>query len=386
MKKKPSYKHMKKITYHKYVKKNKKHTKKTHKYVKKNKKHTKKIHKYMKKIIGGSLNKYLILYNKYIKLGATQPPLLNKEYTKKICSMDLSKLIFISSKIIETIIKSSTYSILPYYFLEDLVKLEQQDLIVSKQNSGNCVSFAHMVMENLKTYSIKEAIIIPATLPIRLVQDGYPEYGHVAVFLETDSNFIIFEPAYFILSPIVVKKSGEPIIIDVVVFNAKWKFVYDKTTQRINVTTNEEPLYFYEICIIENPSLAVSYPINITNKRIPIVKFNYDMNIKLAHLSIRLDIQKLEGYNANYSSQDHWYERFDWKTCLDNDLSSEEQIDILSQWNGFSQEQCNNLNVDKNELVEKVYSIIKTEWDKIQTTGVLGGSVKNDEHDDKYWW
>jgi hypothetical protein len=377
MKKKPSYK---------YMKKNKRYTKKSHKYMKKNKRYTKKSHKYMKKKIGGGLNEYLTLYNKYIKLDATQPPLLNKEYTKKICSMDLSKLIFISSKIIEKIIKSSTYSILPYYFLEDLVTLEQQDLIVSKQNSGNCVSFAHMVIENLKTYSIEEAIIIPATLPIRLVQDGYPEYGHVAVVLETDSNFIIFEPAYFILSPIVIKKSGKPTIIDVVVFNTQWKFVYDKTTQRINVTTNEEPLYFYEMCIIKNPSLAVSYPINITNKRIPIVKFNYDMNVKLAHLSIRIDIQKLEGYNANYSSDDHWYERFDWKTCLDNDLSSEKQIDILSRWDGFSQEQCNNLNVDKNELVEKVYSIIKTEWDKKQKTEVLGGGVIKVEHNEKYWW
>ena len=38
------------------------------------------INKYMKKkIFGGSLDKYLILYNKYINLYATQLPLLNKE-------------------------------------------------------------------------------------------------------------------------------------------------------------------------------------------------------------------------------------------------------------------------------------------------------------------
>ena len=367
------------------MKKNKRYTKKSHKYMKKNKRYTKKSHKYMKIKIGGGLSKYLILYDKYIKLYETQRPLLNKEYTKKICSIDLRELIFISSEIIEKIIKSSTYSLLPYYFLDDLVTLEQQDLIVSKQNSGNCVSFAYMVIKNLKTdYNINEAIIIPATLPIRLVQDGYPEYGHVAVVLETESNFIIFEPAYFILSPIVIKKSGESTSIDVVVFNTKWKFVYDETRQRINVTTNEEPLYFYEICIIENPSLAVSYPINVMNKRIPIVNFNYDMNEKIAHLSIRIDTQKLEGYNINYdSSSDHWYEKFDWKTCLDNELSSEKQIDILSQWDGFSEEQCINLNVKKIELVEKVYSIIKTEWDKIQKSKLLGGGVKNDEN---YWW
>jgi hypothetical protein len=378
---------MKKITSHKYMKKNKRYTKKYHKY-KKNKRYTKKYHKYMKKkIFGGSLDKYLILYNKYINLDATQPPLLNKEYTKKICFIPLSELMVLSSNIIENIIKSSTYSLLPYYFLEDLVTLEQQDLIVSKQNSGNCVSFAYMVIENLKTYSIEEAIIIPATLPPRLVQYGYPKYGHVAVVLETDSNFIIFEPAYFILTPIVIKKSGEPIIIDVVVFNTKWTFFYDETTQRINVTMDEDPLYFYEICIIENPSLAVSYPINIMNKRIPIVKFDYDTNKKMAHLSIRIDIQKLEGYNVNYSSSsDHWYERFDWKTCLDNEFSSEEQIDILSQWDGFSQVQCINLNVDKIELVKKVYSIIKTEWDKIQKTKVLGGCVKKYENNENYWW
>jgi hypothetical protein len=323
-----------------------------------------------------------------IEIGdAIQPPLLNTEYTKKICSIDLSELISISSKIIEKIIRSSTYSLLPYYFLEDSVALEQHDLIISSQNSGNCVSFAYMVIQNLITYSIEEAIIVPATLPKRFVQDGYPEYGHVAVVLETDDNFIIFEPTYFILSPIVIKKSGEPIIIDVVILNTKWKFVYDETTQRINVsTTNEEPLYFYKICVIENPSLSVSYPINIMNKRIPIVKFNYDMNAKMAHLSIRIDIQKLEGYNVNYSSSpDHWYEKFDWKTCLDNELSSKEQIDILSQWDGFSQDQCYNLSVDKIELVEKVYSIIKKEWGKIQKTEVLGGGVKEDENNENDW-
>jgi len=298
---------------------------------------------------------------------ATQPPLLNTEYTKKICSIDVNELISISSKIIEKIIKSSTYSLLPYYFLEDVVSLEHQDVIVSRQNTGNCVAFAYMVIRQLQTYSIEEAIIVPATLPLRFVQDGYPEYGHVAVVLEAEGHFIIFEPTYFILSPIVIKKTGEPIIIDVVLMNTKWKFVYDETTQRINVSANEEPVFFYKICIIENPSLAVSCPINKLNKRIPIVKFDYDMNTKMAHLSIRIDIQKLEGYNLHYSgSPDHWYAKFDWETCLDNELSSKEQIDILSQWDGFSQEQCEHLSVDKVELVEKVYSIIKTEWDKKQ--------------------
>lgn len=364
-------------------------SKKSRKYMKK-KRYTKKYRKHMKKNIRGGLNGYATLYSEYIQLNATQPPILNKEYTKQVCYIDLNELITISSKIIEKIIRSSTYSLLPYYFLEGVNKLEQQDLIVSIQNSGNCVSFAYMVIENLKEKSIDQGIIIPATLPSRLIQNGYPKYGHVAVILETETNFIIFEPAYFILSPIVINKSGESITIDVVVFNTQWKFVYDERTQRINVSTNEEPLYFYEICIIENPSLSVSYPINIMNKRIPLVKYNYDMNNKTAHLSIRIDTQKLEGYNINYSSSpDHWYGKFDWKTCLDNEYSNEKQIDILSQWEGFSQEQCIDLNINKTELVEKVYSIIKTEWDKIQKTEVFGGVVKNDENNENnenYWW
>ena len=247
-----------------------------------------------------------------------------------------------------------------------------------------------MIIEELKAVNI-EGIIIPATLPPKLIQSCYPEYGHVAVMLELKDYFIIFEPAYFILDPIFVKKTGVPTPIEVPVFNATWSFSYDKNTKKINVSMDEKPLYFYKICVIVNPSLAVSYPINITNKRIPIVKYNYENNKKLAHLSIRIDTQKLEGYNVNHSSHDHWYERFDWEKCMDNDLPREDQIAQLSEWEGFSEDQCKNLGyLQKDELVEKVYSIIKIEWGKMQTKEVLGGGIKKYKNKNKaspsHWW
>jgi hypothetical protein len=249
-----------------------------------------------------------------------------------------------------------------------------------------------MVMAELQKKQI-DAIIIPATLPPKLIQDGFPEYGHVVTLLETEECFIICDPAYFILTPIVVKKTGEPVIIDVKVFNSQWSLRYDELNKKINVITNGTNLFFYKICVIENPSLAISYPINITNKRLSIVKYSYKDNQKIAHLSIRLDTQKIEGYNI---IKNDWYDAFDWATCLNPELSTEQQIQALSDWDGLSHTQCNDLNFlksspssfktahisgelnkkicncNKDKLVKMIYSIIKTEWENKSKLKILG--------------
>jgi hypothetical protein len=306
--------------------------------------------------------------------------ILQPNITQDFVTNPINELITISTNIITEIVDSSTYSLIPYYFLGNDVAISDQDEMVSKQNSGNCVSFSYMVLEKLKKEGFT-GVIIPATLPPRLMQSGYPLYGHVATLLQTESHFIIFEPAYFILEPIVINKNGDDIDVRVNVFNATWTFSYDESSKQIDVKNDGKQLFYYKMCVIDNPTESVSYPINMLNKRIPTVKYDCKNNRKIAHFAIRVDTQALEGYNVNNTHEDHWYSRFEWKTCFENEkLTTQEQIRILSDWEGFSEIQCSDLGYsNRSELIKKTFSIMRVEWDKNKSASLFGGSPYNYE-------
>lgn len=342
-----------------------KYKKRTNK--RRNKRTNKKKNRKTYRLFGGNpIDKHLLSYNRYIQLNASRTPICNENYTKKILHKPLHELVSIAKKVISDIIEAFTYSLLPYYFLPESVPIEHHDIVVSKYKSGNCVSLAYMVLEEFKKKQI-EAILIPATIPPRLIQKGYPEYSHVVATLETKECFILCDPAYFILTPVVVKKNGDPFVIYVEVFKETWTYRYDERQKRINVTTNGIQICFYKICVIENPTFSISYPVNTRNRRIPIIKYSSKENRKLAHLSIRIDTQKLEGYNVHHPSNDHWYERFDWATCLNPALTEEQQLEALSNWEGLSNQQCATLNYDKDILVKQIFSILKSESKKSPT-------------------
>ena len=348
---------------------------KTRKKSNKNRK-SKSLRKHIKK----NITLFSQTYTKYFVKTSIKEPILQSNIPQDIVTIPIDDLRTLSTNIITEIVDSSTYSLVPYYFLGNDIDIMVQDEIVSKQNSGNCVSFSHMVLDKLHKHGIY-GVIIPATLPPRLVQSGYPLYGHVATLLQTRDHFIIFEPAYFILEPIIVNKNGEESDVRVNVFNAMWTFSYDEESMQINVKMDEKQLFYYKLCVIENPSESVSYPINILNKRIPTVKYDCENNRKIAHFAIRVDTQSLEGYNINNTHEDHWYNRFEWKTCFENEkLTIQEQIRILSDWEGFSEIQCRDLGYNnRNKLIEKVYSIIRAEWKNNKKSTLFGGSTYNYE-------
>jgi hypothetical protein len=288
------------------------------------------------------------------------------------------------------IVKESTYSLLPYYFLSD-EETFHQDEIVSHQNSGNCVSFAFSVLRRLETVGIYTGIIIPATLPDRLKQANYPYYGHVAVMLETTDKYIIFEPAYFILTPIEVPKDGSTSEIYVNVFAASWGFQFTNTDGRPQIIVSmkgvngDMVLFHYEIAEIKNPSLSVSMPINKYNKRIPVVKFDAENNTKIAHLSIRLDTKKLEGFNIynNNPTTQNWYEKFDWSKFCNESITDDTCFEMLYEWEGFSEIQCNTLGYEKDTLVSMVLAIIRN---NCSITGGNDYTQTNDITSNGAWW
>lgn len=340
------------------------------------------------------------LYNRYHSFNAIkEPEIRNIEIrNNNNISNTLIKNNVIDSlrdkfqKINKTIINNSTYSLTHYYFnIHNPQDVETQDITISKMKSGNCVAFAHMILDALSNEGIKTGKIIPATLPSRLKQDGYPYYGHVAVMLETKTKFILFEPAYFILTPIYVPKDETPVTINVKVFNADWTFKYDKKTKQITVLaptkTNElEQLFYYVVAEIVNPSVSVSYPINVLNKRIPIVKYDADTDTKIAHLSIRIDTKALEGYSNTNPTDKGWFQRLEWKTLLDGKKTESEVLDALKQWPGLSDDLCKKLGyTNPNELRKHVYAIIASENEKatqVTQNDLIGG---NNTYDD-YWF
>jgi hypothetical protein len=293
-------------------------------------------------------------YHQYLNLGKTQQPVFKKMNFNIQTNPDILN---ISRNALKQTINNSTYSLLPYYFIPD-IPVESHDDHVEQFNSGNCVFFAKKILNILKQYDI-EGYLIPATTLKTLMQPGFPEFCHCVVLVRDSDNFIIYEPAFYLIEPIIVKIDGTPTKQFIQVYQKYWSYRYDSRENKIFVEDETgQPLLYYYLVNIENPSTAISYPVNINNRRIPIVKYNTNNNKKEAHLSIRLDTNFLEGYNTQNNSDDGWFPRLNYKEILDLPITESDKKERISSWDGLSTEQCNSFNCDKDDLINKIYLII----------------------------
>jgi hypothetical protein len=237
-------------------------------------------------------------------------------------------------------------------------------------NSGNCVFFAKKVLKSLEKKGI-HGYLIPATTLQSLIQPGFPEFCHCVVLVRSAEYFILYEPAFYIIEPIYVPIDGSPKRYHIDVYEKQWTYRYDEKTNRILVEndTGEQLLYYY-LRNIENPSTAISYPVNIHNRRLPIVKYDPFNKRKQAHLSIRLDTKCLEGYQyiePTYSTgitdspdyENHgWFPRLDYKAILDSELSEIQKKERIGAWEGLSNTQCRSLQCNESDLIDKIFLII----------------------------
>jgi hypothetical protein len=309
----------------------------------------------------------LELYSNYLHLGIKEEPnLIPIDFSvENQNQMDIKDLSAISRKILFDTIHNSTYSLLPYYFMNENIPIKHQDDYVSKYNSGNCVFFAKKVLHELKRNGIRGYLIPATTLP-SLRQPGFPEFCHCVVLVKSENYFIIYEPAFYVLEPILVHIDGSPSAYSVDVYDNEWLYTYDRNTNRINVTdSNGNPLLYYSLMNVLNPTTAISYPVNIYNKRLPIVKYDAYNNRKQAHLSIRLDTKCLEGYHTQMDDQvgdkeeDGWFPRFPYSNLLNEPISDTEKKARIGEWVGLSNKNCQSLQCKKSDLVNKVFWIIK---------------------------
>lgn len=291
---------------------------------------------------------YSKLYKEYMNLGK-QEELRYKPLDFVVTTNP--NIIDISKKILLSILKKSTYSTLGYYFIPN-IKIEKQDDNLGKLNTGNCVYFAKRVLRELEKHRIK-GYLIPATIIKSLQQPNFPLYAHCVVIVKTETHFIIYEPAFYILEPIFVEINGNPSTYYIDVYEKDWTYKYDELTNKIHVYENDEPIFYYYLVNVLNPSTAISYPVNIHNKRLPIVKYDVDSKKKEAHLSIRLDNNCLEGYNKDTG----WFEKHDLSKLTD--MPVEEQKPYLSSWEGLSNNQCSSLNCKKKDLINKIIAIMR---------------------------
>jgi len=302
-------------------------------------------------------------YAQYLRLGKTEEPHLIKTEFSIQEHPDIQR---ISKTLLSDIIQSSTYSLLPYYFSPNS-PVEKHDDYLSESNSGNCVFFAKKVQKELQKHGIR-GYLIPATTLSYLMQPGFPELCHCVVLVRTPVYFIIYEPAFYILEPIFVPIDGTPVQYMIDVYEKNWTYQYDAPNNRINVLDNNgEPNLYYSLLEVQNPSTAISYPVNIHNQRIPIVKYDCNKKAKDAHLSIRLDTKCLEGYcstqkntvDMNGLEDDNgWFPRFDYKPILDSPGSEEEKKEQIGSWIGLSENQCISLQCKRDELINKIFAVI----------------------------
>lgn len=329
-----------------------------------------------------SLKKYINLYKNYIHTcrQTVKPILIPLQPSNIITNKPLEELIEISRKVLGIVVEH-TYSLVPY-FITPNIHISTQDKVVLERNSGNCIAFATKVSILLSSYNIPHCFI-PATIPPRLIQPGFPDYGHAVILVETPEHYIIYEPAYFVREAIVVHKDGTPTITNVGVFKTKWFMVYNKSENKINVSEinadgSKKPQYYYTLSIITNPSESISFPVNIHNKRIPIVKYSTKYDCLEGHFSIRLDTHRIEGFRLNNTCQDNvsddnrgWFERFEWKDCLNPLNTFDQNYEILSKWEGLTDEHCRLIGYDNpDELRTIVFAIIHANKDTTPKSNV----------------
>ena len=257
----------------------------------------------------------------------------------------------VGKSIITNIISSHSYSLLPYFFIPHL-HLTKHDYTVDKYKSGNCAYFANKVCHGLHQKGI-QGIQIPATLPPTLIQPGYPEYAHVSVLVPLETHLVLLEPAYFIIAPIFIPRDGSPVNVPVPSFEATWTYRYSEEENKILVTEDGAPLYYYLLERILNPSQSISYPVTVQNQRPPIVKFDPFRNCKVAHLSLRLDKGALEGFHEPSG----WFDSLDFHE-LQKENTELAQFQRMCEWPGLSQDVCKALGWSATDLRKKVFAII----------------------------
>lgn len=327
-----------------------------------------------------SLHEYIELYKKYRHIchQTVEPILRPLEPSNIITNIPLEKLLAISRKVLAIVVEQ-TYSLVPYFTIPN-IHVTTQDKVVLSRNSGNCIAFATKVSVLLSNHTIPHCFI-PATIPPRLIQPGFPNYGHAVILVETPQHYIIYEPAYFLRNAIVVHKDGTPTTTNVGVFKTKWYMVYNQPENKIDVSEinadgTKKPQYYYTLSIITNPSESISFPVNIHNKRIPIVKYSTKYDCLEGHFSIRLDTHRIEGFRLNNTTgQDNvsydnrgWFERFEWKDCLRPENTLEQNYEILSKWEGLSNEHCRLIGYENpDELRTIVFAIIHANKDAVPT-------------------
>ena len=323
-----------------------------------------------------SLNEYIELYKNYRHIchQNVEPILIPLDTSNIITNKPLEKLLEISRKVLAIVVEQ-TYSLVPY-FTTPHIHVSTQDNVVLTRNSGNCIAFAKKVSILLSNYTIPHCFI-PATIPPRLIQPGFPNYAHSVILLETPEHYILYEPAYFLRHAIVVNKDGTPTTTNVGVFKTKWFMVYNQPENKIDVSEinadgTKKPQYYYTLSIITNPSESISFPVNIHNKRIPIVKYSTKYDCLEGHFSIRLDTHRIEGFRLNNTTcQDNvsyenrgWFERFEWKDCLHPENTLEQNYEILSKWEGLTDEHCRLIGYENpDELRTIVFAIIHANKD-----------------------
>lgn len=322
-----------------------------------------------------SLKEYIEIYKNYIHTCRQniEPILIPLYPSNIITNKTLEELQEISRKVLAIVVEH-TYSLVPYFITPNIHVLTQ-DKVVLERNSGNCIAFATKVSLLLSTYNIPHCFI-PATIPPRLIQPGFPNYGHAVILVETPKHYLIYEPAYFVRKAIVVHKDGTPTTTNVGVFKTTWYMVYNKSKNKIDVSEinadgSKKPQYYYTLSIITNPSESISFPVNIHNKRIPIVKYSTKYDCLEGHFSIRLDTHRIEGFRLNNTCQANvsddnrgWFERFEWKDCLNPTNTLEQNYEILSKWEGLTDEHCRLIGYNNpDELRTIVFSIIHANKD-----------------------
>lgn len=310
------------------------------------------------------------VYESYLNLGVREEP---KYIDTEFQIQNHPNIDTISKKLLIDTIGKNTYSLLPYYFIPN-INISEQDDYISEMNSGNCVFFAKKVLKALEKKGI-QGYLIPATTLKSLIQPGFPEFCHCVVLVRVAEYFIIYEPAFYIIEPIYVPIDGTPKKYSIDVYEKSWSYRYDNTTNRILVEDdNGEQLLYYYLRNIENPSTAISYPVNIHNRRLPIVKYDPLNKKKQAHLSIRLDTNCLEGYQYRELSEDStdstdyenhgWFPILDYKSILDSELSDIQKKDQLGSWEGLSNRQCTSLQCNHSDLIDKLFLIINYHYRK----------------------
>ena len=134
-----------------------------------------------------SLNKYVELYKNYslICRQNVEPILQPLLPSNIITNKTLEELLDISRNVLAIVVEH-TYSLVPY-FITPNIRITTQDKIILEKNSGNCIAFATKISLLLSTYQIPNCFI-PATIPPRLIQPGFPDYGHSVILIETPKN------------------------------------------------------------------------------------------------------------------------------------------------------------------------------------------------------